>query len=136
MIFPNAICGFYGGPDFRFMDGIGWGGEFRNKREDAFNNILAIGQPGEENTPFQYLSVFNSEIGKADLLKIDIEGFELGVIQEMDELMILPNIITGEWHFQNTLDGLKEIFKKSGHDFKYSTPEPGAGPWHYFTAIR
>lgn len=70
-----------------------------------------------------------------DLMKIDIEGFEWGVLQEMADLGILPRTIVGEWHFRNVLDGLRALLEPT-HDFWHQEPFPGAGPWHLFKARR
>lgn len=44
-----------------------------------------------------------------DLMKIDVEGYELGIIHEMAENGILPHIrhIVGEWHGEKTPDTLQ-----------------------------
>jgi hypothetical protein len=59
---------------------------------------------------------------KIDLLKIDIEGAEYEVIQDIAVTMILPQIICLEFHKRKDFvspDGIVSILKYIGYDMAY-----------------
>lgn len=84
-------------------------------------------------TPHSVPTAF-AGIEKIDLMKIDVEGFELGIIQELGEMGLLKRIqhITGEWHFENARLGLIETLK-STHNTEVIMPTPTT-QWHAFRA--
>ena len=68
-----------------------------------------------------------------DLLKIDVEGFEWGIIEDLAVARKLPRIIVGEWHFNNALAGLIQLLEPT-HKFEFLRPD--TNPWGLFTAIK
>lgn len=69
---------------------------------------------------------------ECDLLKIDVEGFEWGILHTLKNLGRLPKVVTGEWHFTNCLAALHDIFRDT-HAFSFE--RPGHEPWGPFLAI-
>lgn len=67
-----------------------------------------------------------------DLLKIDVEGFEWGILSALRNLGRLPKVVTGEWHFTNCLAALHDIFRDT-HALSFE--RPGHEPWGPFLAI-
>lgn len=68
-----------------------------------------------------------------DLLKIDNEGFEWGIVEDLARDMALPTVIVGEWHFANALGGLGAALAAT-HDLAFK--KPGPEPWGPFLAVR
>lgn len=118
-----AVAGFAGDRE-RMLAGIGL--DRRKWRVEASEAIAGL------DCILSVREAFAS-VEQIDLLKIDVEGFELGIIQEMRELGLLAKtkMIVGEWHFQNALEGLREAFQDT-HEFSF---EPaGSNPWNLFRA--
>lgn len=132
-----ALCGYMG--QTKAFDGIGFGGHWRTDPRQIFG--WSVQEDGDGFTlPDAPVGLHKSVVEalqgvpeKVDLLKIDIEGFELGILREWAEIRPMPSVIVGEWHFRNTLDGLRALLEPT-HDFWWQEPSPGAGPWHLFKA--
>lgn len=70
-----------------------------------------------------------------DIIKIDMEGGEAGIFEELKSLNILKDIkfITGEWHFDKAYDYITQELIK---DFYVSTKRIDKNNnWNTFTAI-
>lgn len=119
-VFPFAL---YGGAGK--ADRVGWGEPWRASPDVAWMQLLQLGDTsvapvGSGGTVF-------------DLLKIDCEGFEWGIIEALSEHRELPHVIVGEWHFDNALAGIRAALEPT-HDFTFARPD--TNPWGPFTAIR
>ncbi|NBV47257.1 MAG: hypothetical protein EBR86_16880 [Planctomycetia bacterium] len=104
------------------------GGPWRRSPADAWDMLRKMNcyweRVGIENGPFAT---------HVDLLKIDNEGFEWGIVEDLARNMVLPTVIVGEWHFANALGGLAAALADT-HDFKFD--KPGPEPWGPFVAVR
>lgn len=132
---PIPIVGYW--PDReKALQGIGWGEPWRPSPEHAIDSPkVAIGMPDAGIDFSRAISATEAfeTIDEIDLMKIDVEGFELGILRELAEIGKLPRVIVGEWHFRNTLDGLRALLEPT-HDFQWLEPAKGAGPWQLFWA--
>lgn len=118
-----AVAGFVNDRQ-RLLAGIGADlVKWRLDPADALRSITPIGVP----------EAF-ADIERIDLMKIDVEGFELGIIQEMAETGLLARTrhIEGEWHFANARLGLIEALKPT-HDAEFEMRTPAA-QWQPFRA--
>ncbi len=141
----KAVVGYMG--QRKALDYVGWGEPWRPTAELIFGPPGGgpIGGPvvidGERIRVIDGDGVFCSvaeELGRLppiDLLKIDIEGFEWGVLKEMIEVGQIPKMIVGEWHFLNTLAGLKNLLEPL-YECQWDMPPPNDGPWCGFRAKR
>jgi hypothetical protein len=133
----DPVVGFW--PDReKALKGIGWGEPWRSSPEEAIDQPkTALGAPNANIRFDRAISAAEAvkEFERIDLLKIDVEGFELGILQELAEIGKLPRVIVGEWHFRNCLDGLRTLLEPT-HDFQWIEPAEGAGPWQLFWARR
>ena len=68
-----------------------------------------------------------------DLLKIDVEGFEWGILEDLRNADLLPTTIIGEWHFENCRAAIREILEPT-HDTQFFKQIDF--PWGPFTARR
>ncbi len=68
-----------------------------------------------------------------DLLKIDVEGAELGILDELASLRRLERIkhIRGEWHFTRSRDGIAHLLRRT-HRLRICD----GGSWNLFRADR
>jgi FkbM family methyltransferase len=103
---------------------IGWGSPWRESAAAALACTKGLG--GEMRRA--------SEVWPADvdLLKIDIEGFEWAVLEDLAAAGLLPPAIIGEWHFENCRNAIENILEPT-HDFTW---ESTSCPWGPFTAMR
>jgi FkbM family methyltransferase len=100
--------------------------------------------PGSVELTVKRLSTIRSELGhgRIDLLKMDIEGAEYGVIRDMAETAILPHQVLVEFHHRSEPKGLQatresvDLLCRSGYRL-FSISERGeefgfvhAGPPH------
>jgi len=118
-----AVAGFVNDRP-RLLAGIGADREkWRLDPADALRSI----------TPISVQEAF-AGIERIDLMKIDVEGFELGIIQEMAECGLLARTrhIEGEWHFKNARLGLIEALRPT-HDAEFEMRTPTA-QWQPFRA--
>jgi len=133
----EPVVGYW--PDqAKALEGIGWGEPWRPSPEHAIRAPKgAIGQPDAGIDFGMAISATEAfaTIDRIDLMKIDIEGFELGILRELAEVGKLPRVIVGEWHFRNCLDGLRALLEPT-HHFQWIEPAKGAGPWQLFWARR
>ncbi len=87
---------------------------------------------------WEYMAAFGStessaeSLPAADLMKIDCEGFEWGIIEDLALLGRLPTVIVGEWHFQDCKDAITEILSRT-HSATFS---PTGYPWGQFLAVK
>jgi hypothetical protein len=68
------------------------------------------------------------------MIKVDIEGCEIGVLGELRQLGLLQAVqhIRGEWHF-NAFHEIPRLLAASHH----VRMTPGVpNPWHYFEAVQ
>lgn len=74
--------------------------------------------------------------GVPDLLKIDIEGWELGVLERLHQAGLLARIpvITGEWHFREAHEWIMEYVPRT-HELTIEHNVPG-WTWEHFFAVR
>lgn len=78
------------------------------------------------------------DYGRADLLCIDCEGGEVPFFYDLhreNRLSMFP-LIVGEWHHWPGRRLLEDVFRRDEYQMRFTDPEPGAGPWHYFAAIK
>jgi|SRR5580692_6863707 FkbM family methyltransferase len=138
---PSVECRNYAVAGFatdraKMLAGIGLdNGPWRQNVDQAFS-ASASGVPSYMTDPPASVASAFSGISDIDLLKIDVEGFELGIIREMKELGLLANVrgIVGEWHFENARLGLAEDLAAT-HDATFTMPVENAGPWQAFVAV-
>jgi FkbM family methyltransferase len=74
------------------------------------------------------------DVRHIDLLKIDCESAEVGILSEMKELGILHSIkvITGEWHWEFSRHQINELLKDT-HNIKWRWRDVGCSPeWRSF----
>lgn len=70
-----------------------------------------------------------------EILKIDMEGGEVGIIEEFNQLNLLKDIkiITGEWHFDKAYNYIKDELSKNFHiDIKRLNDKNN---WNHFFAV-
>ena len=108
----------------RHEDHVGWAPPWRESAAATFAYGQTLG--GEMRRA--------SEVWPAgvDLLKIDIEGFEWAVLEDLAEAGLLPPVIIGEWHFDNARCAIEQILAPTHH----FTWEATSCPWGPFTAFR
>ena len=75
--------------------------------------------------------------GAPDLLVTDCEGGEVPFFWQVEECCIADQfkVICGEWHLWGGRALLAQVLRDTHHVF-FSDPNNGAGPWHYFWAVR
>ncbi len=68
-----------------------------------------------------------------DLLKIDCEGAELGILKGLADANLIGRIkhIRGEWHFDENFDGIPVVLKDTHH---VSMKRNGNDQWNMFSA--
>ena len=87
---------------------------------------------------WEYMAAFGSvefpaaSLPNADLMKIDCEGFEWGILEDLAGLGRLPAVIVGEWHFENCLEAITEIMS-STHVMTFNDTRY---PWGQFLAVK
>jgi FkbM family methyltransferase len=87
---------------------------------------------------WEYMRAFGSvefpaaSLPDAELMKIDCEGFEWAILEDLAVAGRLPHVIVGEWHFQNCKDALVEILSKT-HDV---THQSSGCLWEQFLAVK
>ncbi len=117
-----AVAGFAGDRE-KMLAGVSTDARWREKPETALEGIAPV-------------SVADSLAGVdwVDLFKIDVEGFELGIFQEMSALGLLTKTkeIVGEWHFSAAKEGLAAILSPT-HDCEFRD-QPDGNPWNLFSA--
>lgn len=108
---------------------VGWAAPWRESAAATFAYGAALG--GELRRASQ---VWPAGV---DLLKIDIEGFEWAVLEDLAEFGLLPPAIIGEWHFENARHAIERILAPT-HDFRSDCLEEGGSryPWGPFSAMR
>lgn len=109
---PSPVAGFYGNKacDLYFPREM-------NARERRLNNPLNLSVQ-------TFLTKYN--IDKIDVLKIDCEACEVGILTEMEHLGILQDIkvITGEWHWEFSRFHVNELLKDT-HNIKWKWRDGG-----------
>jgi FkbM family methyltransferase len=108
----------------RHEDHVGWAPPWRESAAATFAYGKTLG--GELRRASE---VWPADVG---LLKIDIEGFEWAVLEDLAEADLLPPAIVGEWHFDNALKAIDRILAPT-HDFAWGET---SCPWGPFTAFR
>jgi len=70
-------------------------------------------------------------IEKIDLLKIDVEGFEMGILKEMHDLGLIQKtrLIVGEWHFSGAKQAVIDTMQTT-HVIEFDSQSPN--PWDVF----
>lgn len=110
------------------LTGIGFdGGPWRKTPEEYIEAMLSLGSVCSVREAF-------TGISSVDLLKIDVEGGELGILQEVVEVGTLPRVIRGEWHFANSRSGLEKLLGAYYH-IKLEPLSPKLNPWGLFQAV-
>lgn len=78
---------------------VGWQSPWRDSADSAYEEVKAT------NAPIVFPNVIFDD-WDVDLLKIDVEGWEWGILHDLSEQGRLPRIIVGEWHFENAKKGV------------------------------
>lgn len=110
------------------------GGKYRKSVDIAWATALCVGSGKSVdylNGKFRLEYVRDYWPDDVDLLKIDVEGFEWGIIEDLAKAQKLPKIIIGEWHFNNALAGLIQLLEPT-HQFEFRRPD--SNPWGPFWA--
>ena len=120
----DAVVGFADDP-VRRVRGVGFCAPWRATPEEVFTEAIL------QNPISAHKALAGIEF--IDLLKIDVEGFELGIFQEMDEMGLLARTrrIVGEWHFPNVREGISGVLARTHHLVFGAGAE---APWGPFTA--
>jgi FkbM family methyltransferase len=103
---------------------IGWDGNWRRDSDEVLNYALNMGS--------RVMRPVDVVPPGCDLLKIDVEGFEWGILEDLRDADLLPTTIIGEWHFENCRAAIREILEPT-HDVKLLDTEY---PWGPLTATR
>jgi FkbM family methyltransferase len=127
-LFNLALVGFWNTSEDAIMQGIAHWAPWRLSPKHYFEELSS------QNIKIQSVTEFLQQFElpcSIDLLKIDIEGGEIGVLDEMRHLNLIQSIprIRGEWHF-NALTTIPEILSLS-HDVEMR--QVGTD-WDYFQA--
>lgn len=115
---------------------VGFDGyRYRKTPESAWDNALCVGsgKPVDlTGNEFQLKHVLDVWPDRVDLLKIDVEGFEWGIIEDLTSAKRLPSVIAGEWHFNNCLAALIQLLEPT-HRFVFRHCD--SNPWGAFWAF-
>lgn len=120
----RGVVGYAG---HRVWSLLGIGADFGERRADPEIALRSIQDPLSAWAAF-------GDLPPIDLLKIDVEGFELGILHELSELGMLPEVITGEWHFANARVMIRHILSPT-HDVEITQTGPEVN-WQPFFARR
>lgn len=128
-VFNQGLIGYLGESQEKTLAGIAWDGVWRKSPQEVLDDSIA----SSCLSPASFLAQTPLPL-PLEMVKIDIEGCEIGVLQQMQELGMLRSVrhIRGEWHF-NALTAIPELLAGT-HDARM-TPATG-NPWHYFEASR
>jgi FkbM family methyltransferase len=126
-VFNRALVGFLDRDARATAEGIAYDGVWRASPQTCLEELAAF--------PCSSVSAFLAENPlprPLDLLKVDIEGCEIGVLRELRQLGVLQGVahVRGEWHF-NAFHELPRLLAPS-HHFRMTPGVPN--PWHYFEA--
>lgn len=123
-LYNAGLVGSLGDP-VRMLDGVAYDGVWRKSPLEAF---------GAELSPNLVSAREFIPRGVIDLMKIDVEGFEAGILRDVKNAGALPRVrrIRGEWHF-NALVDLPRILRDT-HDVEMRLPLD-RNPWGAFEAV-
>lgn len=134
---PNAravqagLIGYLGRDTKATAEGIAFDGFWRKSPQQ----LLAEPEAKKALSIAEFIKTASPSPLPVDLLKIDIEGCEIGVLREMQELGLLDTVqhIRGEWHM-NALHEIPRILADTHHVSMTLPLCPN--PWQQFTAVR
>jgi FkbM family methyltransferase len=128
-VFNVGLFGFLHRDDRAAVEGIAYDGVWRESPQSYLRSLAAY-----RCTSVSAFLDENPLPRGIDLIKVDIEGCEIGVLRELQQLGLLEAVqhIRGEWHF-NAFDEIPRIL--AGSHYTTMTPSPD-NPWHYFDAVR
>jgi hypothetical protein len=115
---PHPVIGFYGNNPHQYWP------------EEAASE-MRIQRPGNQSVE-AFLTKHN--IDSIDVLKIDCESAEVGILSEMKEIGILDTVrvITGEWHWEFSRQGINDLLREE-FDIRWKWTNAGSAiEWRSF----
>jgi FkbM family methyltransferase len=144
---PGCIVHAYEPDDFRFSLLLENAAEYGTrllpvKAVVVGSNREHVGSDGhwrkDASEVWSYAEAFGAQmiaadtLPSADFMKIDCEGFEWGILEDLAVAGKLPGVIVGEVHFLNCQDAVAEILRPT-HDVEFHA---NGCPWFQFSATR